>query len=198
MKKATTKAAATGQGTANVGIFLLVTVTSGNKIDPLDWGGLDSMLSKPPTQQRKPRKPAYKKPEAVQRLERVTGHKHRDDTANGLTRCIIEYIQYKGGQAERINTTGIPLDTRQTVTDVLGRTRTIGGVRWRPGGSTPGSADISATINGRSVKIEVKIGQDRQSDAQRRYQRQVEQAGGVYYIATDFTAFLHWYGGRFK
>jgi hypothetical protein len=43
------------------------------------------------------------------------------------------------------------------------------------------------------VKIEVKIGRDRQSEAQVEYQRQVEAAGGVYVIAKTFDGFLTWY-----
>lgn len=165
--------------------------------DPMDWNKLDSFCNKPPKTERKPRKQAYKKPEAVKKLEQVTGNKHRDDTANELTRCIIDYIEYKGGQAERINTMGIPTDTRREVTDISGHRRTIGSLTWRPSGSTVGSADISATINGRSVKIEVKIGKDRQSEAQRRYQQAIERAGGLYYIARNFTEFHSWYRQNF-
>lgn len=182
--------------------FVLTTIVASNNPsdddpDPLDWNELDSLMKKPPKTERKPRKKPYNKPEAVKKLEAVTGQKHRDDTANGLTRCIIAYLKYKGWQAERINTTGIPLDTRRQVTDILGRSRTIGSLNWRPSGSTKGSADISATIQGRSVKIEVKIGKDRQSDAQRRYQRDIEQAGGLYYVAKNFTDFHSWYHQTF-
>ena len=67
------------------------------------------------------------------------------------------------------------------------------GVTWTRGTSTAGSADISATIKGRSVKIEVKIGRDRQSDAQKRYQEMIERAGGTYYIARDFDEFVEFY-----
>lgn len=164
--------------------------------------------------QQKPKKAPYKKPEAVKQLETMADaeqqrqhpnfppkylakSKYRDDTANGLTRCIVDYIRLQGGQAERINTTGIPKDTRQQVTDILGRTRTIGSVTWRTGGGTPGSADISATIRGRSVKIETKIGKDRQSEAQRQYQDAIEAAGGLYYIAKTFTEFVNWYTQQF-
>lgn len=182
--------------------FVLTIIAASNNSsetnpDPIDWNELDSFSSKPPKTERKPRKEAYNKPEAVKRLEQVTGNKHRDDTANGLTRCIIDYLHYKGWQAERINTTGIPHDTRQQARDILGRTRTIGSVEWRPSGSTVGSADISATIGGRSVKIEVKIGKDRQSAAQRQYQAAIEQAGGLYYIARSFTDFWKWYQQTF-
>ena len=189
--------------TAKIHKSLILTIIASSKNptatdpDPMDWNELDSLMSKPPTRERKPRKQPYTKPEAVKRLEQVTGNKHRDDTANGCTRCIIAYLKYKGWQAERINTTGIPIDSRRQVTDITGRTRNIGSLTWRPSGSTVGSADISATINGRSVKIEVKIGKDRQSEAQRRYQQAIEQAGGLYYIARNFTEFHSWYRKNF-
>lgn len=163
-----------------------------------------------PAVPKKPKKAPYRKPDAVKQLESMADAeqqrkhpntpakylapcKYRDDTANGLTKCIVDYIRLNGGQAERINTIGIPQDTRKQVTDVLGRTRTIGSVTWRPSGSTIGSSDISATIQGRSVKIEIKIGKDRQSQAQRQYQAAIEAAGGLYYIAKNFTEFLSWY-----
>lgn len=163
---------------------------------------------------QKSKKPPYKKPQAVKELEELADienqrlhpnmpakflarSKYRDDTANGLTKCIIDFIRLNGGQAERINTMGIPRDSRKTVTDVVGRSQVIGSVEWRTSGTTKGSADISATIRGRSVKIEVKIGKDGQSDAQQKYQASVEQAGGVYYTAKDFTSFVSWYQRTF-
>ena len=123
---------------------------------------------------------------------------YRDDTANGLTKCVIDMIRLKGGQAERISNTGRVIDRRKTYTNVLGFTRTIGGTEWIPGTGTRGSADISATIAGKSVKIEVKIGADRQSHAQKEYQKNIEAAGGIYYIARDFTSFVEWYNQTFK
>lgn len=119
--------------------------------------------------------------------------KYRDDTANGLTKCIIDFLKFEGWQAERISNTGRPIDQRQTFTDVVGRTRTIGRTKWIPGTGTNGTADISATIAGRSVKIEIKIGFDRQSEAQKNYQQAIEQAGGMYLIARDFQQFYDWY-----
>jgi len=126
------------------------------------------------------------------------GDKFRDDTANGLTKAIIAYIRLKGGQCERISTTGRPLDKRQTFTDVTGRTRQIGSIEWIPGTGTNGSADISATIAGRSVKIEVKIGNDRQSPAQKEYQKAIQTAFGIYYIARDFQSFVSWFNLNFE
>lgn len=205
MKKATTYAAATKTG-AKVRIISVESSDETKKTDaPVFLFALGSMPL---------RKPRYQKPQAVKYLEELADimnqrrhpntpvkylvkAKYRDDNANGLTRCIIDWIVFNGGQAERVNTTGIPIDKRRSVTDVLGHTRTIGNIEWRTGGGTNGSADISATIRGRSVKIEVKIGRDRQSEAQKAYQKQVETAGGIYYIAHDYTSFLAWYNQSF-
>lgn len=146
--------------------------------------------------------PRYQKPQAVKDLERLAlDHFRRehpsfpeaaiprqiysDDTANGLTRCVVDFIRYNGGQAERINTTGMPEQRG-------------GRIVWRKSNTTKGSADISATIGGRSVKVEVKIGPDRQSEAQCRYQVAIERAGGLYFIAKDFTSFVRWYDTNFK
>lgn len=119
--------------------------------------------------------------------------KYTDKTANGLTKCIIDWIELNGYQAERISSSGRYIDNRESYTDSVGFRRTIGSGKWIPGSTTKGTADISATIKGRAVKIEVKIGKDRQSEAQRAYQAKVEQSGGIYYIAKDFTTFMEFY-----
>lgn len=113
--------------------------------------------------------------------------------ANGLTKAIIAYIKLTGGQAERVSTEGRVIQTKRKVNDYLmGGMRTVTDTKRIPTSGTRGSADISATICGRSVKIEVKIGHDRQSDKQKEYQQAIERAGGVYYIARDFDSFYEW------
>jgi len=109
-----------------------------------------------------------------------------DKTANGLTKAITSFIQFNGYQAERINTMGVARENKRTDGKLIG-------VTWTKGTTTAGSADISATICGRSVKIEVKVGKDRQSDAQKRYQESIERAGGVYMISRDFDTFVEWF-----
>lgn len=118
---------------------------------------------------------------------------YKDKTANGLTKCIIDFLKFNEWQAERINNTGRMVDDRTAYTDVLGRCRTVGSVNWVKGTGTDGTADLSATIQGKSVKIEIKIGSDRQSEAQRNYQHIIEKAGGIYFIAKDFAQFYSWY-----
>lgn len=113
--------------------------------------------------------------------------------ANGLTQAVIAVIRCAGYQAERINTTGRQIDNRKEFIDVVGIRRTVGSLTWIPGTGTKGSADISATIKGRSVKIEIKIGRDRQSQAQLDYQADVERAGGIYVIIKTLEDFFQWF-----
>lgn len=116
--------------------------------------------------------------------------KYSDTTANGLTKCIKEFLNFTGHQAERIASGGRVIDNRKTTVDVIGRSVTVGSTKYITGTSTNGTADISSVIYGASVKIEVKIGTDKQSDAQRIYQQNVEQAGGIYIIAKTFDGFI--------
>lgn len=116
----------------------------------------------------------------------------KETSANELTKTIIRFIQLNGYQAERINTMGRFVGPKK-YTDFDGRERTIGKGKYIPTTGTKGSADISATIAGRSVKIEVKYGKDRQSDAQKQYQASIEQAGGTYIIARDVDGFIDWF-----
>jgi hypothetical protein len=109
-------------------------------------------------------------------------------TANGLTKMIVDWIKYNGGQAERISTTGRYIVAQK---------------KWIKGSGTKGSADISAIIkNNKGIaipcKIEVKIGRDKQSEDQVKYQQAIEKAGGIYYIAKDFDSFYEWYNLNFK
>lgn len=147
-----------------------------------------------------PKKHRYQKPESIKILEakaqaaKVARHPnfpaayipkqtYRDDTSNGLTRSIVDWLRLEGWQAERVNS--------------VGSVRKINGeMRWTPTNGQRGTADISATIQGRSVKIEVKCkatGDRYQSEDQKAYQREVETAGGVYIIAKEFTGFMEWY-----
>ena len=131
----------------------------------------------------------------------VPRHKYIETTANGLTRCIVDWINFNGGQAERINTTGRMIDKTKVVSDTLGQKRMIGSVEWQKGTGTKGSADISSTIrmniNGRtigaSVKWEIKIGKDRMSEHQKKYQLEIEGADGYYFVVKSFDDFMEKY-----
>ena len=113
----------------------------------------------------------------------------KDNSANNLTKCIIFWIKAMGGQAERISNQG-QYRAGKTIEIASGMKQLPG--KWTPGTGTKGTADISATIRGRSVKIEVKQ-KDKQSEAQKQYQQSIESAGGIYQIFRDFDSFVLWY-----
>lgn len=114
--------------------------------------------------------------------------RYSDSTANGLTKAIIRWIILHNGQAERISTMGRYIQGNEIQKGFYGATRTKG--KYIPGTGTKGSADISSVVNGKSWKIEVKIGRDKQSEHQRKYQADIERAGGVYTIVPDFDTFV--------
>jgi hypothetical protein len=107
---------------------------------------------------------------------------------------VIAYITYKGGQAERISSQGQYREGAkiQVGTGEIAYHKQLPG-KWTPGQSTKGTADISSTIRGRSVKIEIKYGKDVQSQVQKEYQASIERAGGVYIIVRTFDEFVVWY-----
>lgn len=126
-------------------------------------------------------------PESVRSTRNYT-----DRTSTGLQKCIIDFLNFSGHQCERIAVTGKYIDNSKVVADVLGSKRRIGSGKWIRSSMQKGSADLSAIIFGRSVKIEIKM-KDKQSPDQKAYQQQVESAGGLYWIVRSFDEFLSFY-----
>lgn len=123
-------------------------------------------------------------------------HFKKTRETNGMTACIISFLNYMGYAAERTGNEGRMIDERQVVTDVIGHKRQIGTMKRIPGSGQNGTSDIKAYIDGRLVAIEVKnkyTKDNKQSDAQVAYQQQVEMSGGVYVIARSFDDFVTWY-----
>lgn len=142
-----------------------------------------------------------------ERLGNTTYPKHymarttyTDKTANGLTKCIVDFLNNVGHQAERIRSEGRMIDERKTYVDAIGQTRQIGSVKYIKSSSQNGTADISATIGvelagkriGISVKWEVKM-RDKQSENQKKYEQMVEQAGGHYFLVHSIEEFWEQY-----
>lgn len=134
-----------------------------------------------------------KRPSFIGRENCIPPPKLKETGANDLTRLVIDFLMYNNCQAERISSQGQYRDNRVTFVDVIGRQRTIGSGVWTPGTSTKGTADISATIKGRSIKIEIKWGADKQSNAQKEYQLSIEKSLGIYIIVKTFDDFILWF-----
>ncbi len=109
--------------------------------------------------------------------------------SNGLTRAIINFIIWSGGNADRCSTVGRIVD--KTIKVEGGRTMQV--KRMITASNRRGSADITSTIWGRSVKWEVKIGKDRPSTEQLEEQARERKAGGEYFFVHSFEEFLYYY-----
>jgi hypothetical protein len=96
--------------------------------------------------------------------------------ANGLTKYITNFLFWKGHRATRVNVQG----------------RIVKG-KWIPSSTRKGTADISATIRGRSVMIEIKVGSDRARPEQLQEQERERKSGGIYEFIRTAEEFLELY-----
>jgi hypothetical protein len=122
----------------------------------------------------------------VPEYARVTP-KYDDSTSNGLSKCIIEFLNMQDGcYCGRISNEGVMR------TDKYGKS-------FRATSSMQnGISDLDCVVHGFSLKVEIKINKDVQSEAQVKYQKQIEKAKGIYYIAKDFESFFDWFTDKFK
>jgi len=116
----------------------------------------------------------------------ITPYPYKQNSANSLTRCIVDYINFTGHFAVRINNGGT-FRKGKTFKNVLGGTVKMKDTYTFNG--TKGVADIDAMKNGRKVAIEVKYGKDRMSQAQIEMKERIERSGGIYLVAKTFEQF---------
>ena len=140
---------------------------------------------------KKTPKPRYRKPDSVKQLEqeyfewkyRASSipvqcrfkRSFRDDTANGLARCIEAWAKIHGAFYQRQNSQG-QYDGRLKI--------------WRKSGTTKGIADVQVTYKGKTFNLEIKVGKDRQSEVQKEVERKIKAAGGHYAIIRCFDDFI--------
>lgn len=123
---------------------------------------------------------------------------YTDKTTNGLTRCIIDYLNFSGHWASRVNTQGqarVQKIPRYSL--ISGQVEHTDKVTWSKSTTRKGHPDISAIVRGRALKIEVKVGADTMREDQLKEQARIEHAGGLYHIATSFHQFLQWFNQTF-
>jgi len=113
-----------------------------------------------------------------------------DKTANGLSTAIKTFCDVSGVMCQRTGNEG-RYRPGKNVVDVIGRTRVMKGT-WLPGQNN-GQGDLSITMKGRIHWVEIKIGNDRQSDAQKTFESQVKKAGATYDIVKSWEDFYKIY-----
>jgi hypothetical protein len=70
-------------------------------------------------------------------------------------------------------------------------------MKWTHGSTRRGTADIHGIFQGRHISIEIKIGNDKQSDYQVKEMERVRNAGGFYFVAKNMDSFLEWWQEQF-
>lgn len=98
------------------------------------------------------------------------------DSANGLTSFICNYLSWLDHRATRINVSGRLVDGVEKQPSGA----KIGVKKWIPSSTRKGTADISATIKGRSVMLEIKVRTDKPRSEQLTEQARERRAGGIY------------------
>ena len=99
--------------------------------------------------------------------------KRKKTPTNSLTAQIVNYVELRGGFAQRINVGGFYRED----------------VGYIKSGATLGVPDLIAVYEGLYIGIEIKTGKDYQSEAQKKVQERTQQAKGVYLIARDLDSF---------
>jgi hypothetical protein len=98
-------------------------------------------------------------------------------TSNGLTRFIVQFLTWVGYRATRISVEG----------------RVLGDGTRIKSSTRKGTADISSTIQGKSVMWEIKIRSDKPSKEQLREQQLERKAGGEYFFVKTVEEFFEYY-----
>ena len=99
--------------------------------------------------------------------------------ANGLTSFICNYLNWLGHRATRINVSGRKIKDKRT-----------GKEKYIKSSTRRGTADISATVKGKSVMIEIKVGRDIISEDQLKEQSKERAAGGIYEFCSSVDEFF--------
>ncbi len=120
---------------------------------------------------------------------------YSDRTTNALTRSIIDFLQFHGHYANRINTQGQARVNKIERFNIYSQQmQTVGEkVTWTKSSTRKGTPDIDAIIHRQPVKIEIKVGSDTIKQSQRDEQVKIETAGGLYFVARTMPQFLEWY-----
>jgi hypothetical protein len=109
-------------------------------------------------------------------------------TANGLTQFIVNFLNWSGHRATRINVQGRLMEKNEKQPSGA----VIATKKWIKSSTAKGTADIDSTINGRSCKWEIKVGRDQPRPEQITEQQKQRSAGGIYEFIHTPEEFLEW------
>ena len=106
----------------------------------------------------------------------------KPESANALTRRIVEHLRNRGHFATRLQSTGTYRDDLK---------------KFVPSQQRIGLPDVMAVVSSRAVFVEVKVGRDKLSTDQKKAIDELEQAGAAVFVAHDFESFSGWFTAEF-
>lgn len=127
--------------------------------------------------------------------------------ANGLRKMCCEYMKWCGHEMEPTNNMGRPIKKYAEKFSILsGKVERIEiGTEWQKGSGVKGTSDCKGFIvtpnqeYGIPVYIEIKIGSDKQSDDQMKYEaRIIEGKKAQYVVIKTPEDFFNWYDYAIK
>lgn len=106
----------------------------------------------------------------------------KPESANALTRRIVEHIRNRGHFATRLQSTGTYRDDLK---------------KFVPSQQRSGLPDVMAVIESRAAFVEIKVGRDTLSKDQKKAIAELEEAGAAVFVAHDFDSFSLWFTAEF-
>jgi len=127
--------------------------------------------------------------------------KLKETCTKDLESLIINFLKLNKHDAWKQETTGKIIDKREENIDFSGNKRIIGSIIRVKSSERVGRGDIGAkimiNINGIiipvAVELEIKWQKDYQRESQIKYQKNLEEIGGLYFIIKTFDQFIEWY-----
>lgn len=112
-------------------------------------------------------------------------------SAAATERLVVEFMRLSGHSASKVATQGT-YKKGETYQTPVGKI--IGEGRYLPSGGRKGASDISSSIYGLSVMWELKYSKsDSQSPEQKKFQKEIEQSGGLYFLFNNINHFYELY-----
>ncbi len=130
-------------------------------------------------------------------LESIAPRRNNDEFLNWEMKCITDFLINKGWIIGIDSRANYQIDPRYSFVDIFAQIRTTDLANWDVGSDTNGILNSSATMNGKSIIIEIKVACGKLSEAQRKYKSTIEKADGIFFFAHDFAGFSNWYNNKF-
>ena len=122
-------------------------------------------------------------------------------TANGLSTLICNIMQWNGHHMERTNNMGRPVKKQMPKFNIMtGKVEMIdNGMEWQKGTGIKGTSDLKGHFKSSThsfpipVYLEIKIGKDRMSEHQKKYEKNITESGALYHVIKTPEDFFEFY-----